>query len=186
MKVYAIAAVSLVLCCGCEKHQLSTSEMARARVCGLTDVLKTNATIRTIQKSGKVRECLNEIKDPEEKKDVVFSWREALFNVPVDGLDSEKRYGVVKESAMMLDWDVACAMHDAGCTLDEVWMLRFRVVDWLDEQLVLMRQTCDKREVDDRVRRANWTCYQALAEHREQLVENFERFYLDERDFVGK
>lgn len=186
MNVQTIAAVSLVLCCGCEKQQLSSSEMACARVCGLIDVLKTNATMRTIQQSGNVRECLKEIKDPEEKKDLVFCWRDALFNVSVNGLNSEKRYGVVKESAAVLDWDVVCAMHDAGCTLEEVWMLRFCIVDWLDEHLAFMQQACDKGEGDDRVQRAGWIYYQALAEYREQLVENFERFYLDERDFVEK
>lgn len=186
MRAHAIVAVSLVLCCGCEKHQLSPSETARMRVGGMIATLKTNATMRTIQLSGDVRNCLKEIEDLEEKKGLVFCWRDALFNVSVAGLNSEERYGVVKESATLLDWDVACAMNDVGCTLDEVWMFRFRVVDWLDNHLILMRKACDKGGVNDHARRANWTYYQALAEYREQLVENFERFYLDERDFVAQ
>ena len=96
MRAHAIVAVSLVLCCGCEKHQLSPSETARMRVGGMIATLKTNATMRTIQLSGDVRNCLKEIEDLEEKKGLVFCWRDALFNVSVAGLNSEERYGVVK------------------------------------------------------------------------------------------
>lgn len=183
MRVCLIAVMLLFFCCGCERHSLSLDERACLRVGVLTDALKTNVTIRAIQLSGTLRECLNEVGDSKKRKKLIFDWRDALFNVAVDGLNVENRFGVIKESATLLDWDVVCAMHDAGCSVDEVWSLRFRIVDWLDDHIARMRKLCDKRELDYRGRHAAWMFYQALAEYREQLVENFERFYLDDRDF---
>lgn len=186
MKLYATALVCVIFCCGCEKQPTSESNMACETSRVLTDALKTNVSTRAIRLSKGIRGSLKNVKRKEEKKGVVVNWRDALLAVSVENRSAADQYEILKESATLLDWDVIGAMHDSGCTLDEVWDLRFRLVDWLDGHLRRMRNLCVKKGQDDREQRAAWTYYQALAEYREQLVENFERFYLDERDFASK
>jgi len=142
--------------------------------------------IRTIRSSSEIRTLLAGLKEQDEKSKIISEWQDALFGIPIQGKTPSNQHGAIREASSVLDWDVACAMREHGYSLGDVWTYRFLLIDWLDGHVRRMRKICDDSRLTQQKKRKVWTYYQALAEHRGQFVENYERFHLDGRDFKGK
>jgi len=186
MKWHMTIFICLLVICGCEKRQPSAEEKYRGASHKMMSALRTNATIRTIRSSSEIRSLLAGLKEQDEKSKIISEWQASLFEITVQGQLPSNQYGAIREASSVLDWDVACAMRECGYSLEDVWTYRFLLIDWLDGQIHRMRKICDNPEQNQREKRDSWTYYQALAEHREQFVENYERFHLDGRDFKRK
>lgn len=102
------------------------------------------------------------------------------MNLPVEQLSPSDRYGVVRESCDLLGWSVVGALWDIGGNYEDIWELRFVVLDWLDAHIEEMHRLCCQKTGSIHEQRERWRSYQALSEFREQVVENHERFDFDE------
>ena len=181
MKRIMLAVVVLCSMPGCEKRPPAQEEKAVAESRALIAALKTNASVRVIRKSDAVREKLKEVKDVSVRDGLIADWREALKNIPVEGLRPSRRYAAVREACHMLNWDLIGAMWDVGSSYEKTWDAYFDTIKWIDRQVAAMKPekpTSDGawswREENDK-----WDAYMGLAEYRESVIENLE---IDEFD----
>lgn len=185
MKLYC-SLVFVAICttsfCGCSGKEWSASDCAVRKARCAMQMLSTNASVRVIKDSYSVRTNLEFVTDRELRLALIRDWEGLLMNVPVEGLSPEERFNAIKESSDMLNSYVSAALWDAGCDFGEIWELHFRVLAWLDRQVVLMKpEDSSCKDLGRRDLLAKWNFYQALSEWRETIVENHERFDLDER-----
>ena len=165
---------------GCSEKQVPVSELAVQNVRRAIQALATNASVKVIKESYGVRTNMAFVVDKEMRLALIRDWENHLRDIPVDELSPEKRYCAIKESSNMLNSYVSAALWDAGCDYGEIWELHFRSLNWLDEQVRLMKPE-PKQNADRKDQRERWAFYQALAEWRETIVENHERFDFDDR-----
>lgn len=165
---------------GCSEKQVPVSELAVQNVRRAIQALATNASVKVIKESYGVRTNMAFVVDKEMRLALIRDWENHLRDIPVDELSPEKRYCAIKESSNMLNSYVSAALWDAGCDYVEIWELHFRSLNWLDEQVRLMKPE-PKQNADRKDQRESWAFYQALAEWRETIVENHERFDFDDR-----
>ena len=161
---------------------MPVSELAVQNARRSIHALSTNASVKVIKESYSVRTNIVFVADKEMRLSLIRAWEKRLRDIPVDGLSPETRYCVVRESSDMLNSYVSAALWDAGCDMGEIWELHFRTLEWLDRQVALMKpedSLCKGLSRRDLL--AKWNFYQALAEWRETIVENHERFDLDIR-----
>lgn len=177
MLVVHVGAVS-----GCSEKQVSVSELAVQNVRRSIQALSTNASVKVIKASYSVRTNIASVADKEMRLSMIRDWEKHLRDIPVDGLTPEKRYCAIRESSDMLNSYVSAALWDAGCGFEEIWELHFRTLAWLNRQIDLMKpKDSSCKDLGRKELSAKWDFYQALAEWRETIVENHERFDLDER-----
>lgn len=167
---------------GCSEKQVPFSELAVQNVRRSIQALSTNTSVKAIKESYSVRTNMASVVDKEMRLSLIRDWENHLRDIPVDKLSPEKRYCAIKESSNMLNSYVSAALWDAGCDYGEIWELHFRTLAWLDRQVALMKpEDSSCKNLSRRELSAKWNFYQALAEWRETIVENHERFDLDER-----
>lgn len=183
MRRMLVALLGACALLGCGRNPPTAEELAEAEARVLIGDLRTNASARVIQGSRAVRVLLKEIADRPRQLMLLAEWREALLGISVDGLRASDRCGAIIEACDLLGWSVVGAMWDLEFTYEDVWEHRFRVLAWLDGHVEKMRRLCllDVTPTPGE-RSARWLYYRGLAEFREQLVENHERFDFDERD----
>lgn len=168
--------------CGCAGSERSVSDCAVRNARSAMQVLSTNASVKVIKGSYSVRTNLAFVADRERRLSLIHDWETLLMAIPVEGLSPEERFNAIKESSDMLNSYVSAALLDAGCGFVEIWELHFRALVWLDRQVALMKpEDPSCKDLSRRDLLAKWNFYQALAEWRETIVENHERFDLDER-----
>ena len=181
MKRIMLVAISVCVALGCEKRPPTQEEKSVAAVRTLIAALATNASVRVIMESDAVRENLKDVKARQERESLLADWRDALKNIPVEGLRPSRRYAAVREACHMLNWDLIGAMWDVGSSYEKTWDAYFDTIKWIDRQVAAMKPekpTSDGawswREENDK-----WDAYMGLAEYRESVIENLE---IDEFD----
>ncbi len=178
MKELLTALACFVMLCGCDKRPHSEDERREEEVRSLVSVLATNASVRAIRASGAVRERLKGLKSKPERETLLAVWRDALKNIPSEGLRPSERYWSVREACHLLVWDFVCALQDGGSSYEEMWQSYLDTLAWLDAQIGRMKPVmsgkCERRKANEW-----WDSYQALAEYRESVIENLE---IDEFD----
>lgn len=185
MKLYyssSFVLILLAIVCGCHEKEPSASDCATKKARCAMQMLATNAAVKVIKDSYSVRTNLALVTDRKRRLALIRDWERLLMSIPVEGLSPEKRFDAIKESSDMLNSYVSAALWDAGCDFGEIWDLHFRVLSWLDRQVSLMKpEVSSNNDLSRRELLTKWNFYQALAEWRETIVENHERFDLDER-----
>lgn len=185
MKINLLAFVlvtSFLMQCGCSDRSPSPSELAVRNVRRTIQVLSTNASVKAIRATDGVRQNLSDIREKDRRIALIGEWERALMGVGDAAVSSEDRYCAIRDASNLLNFSVAMAMRDAGCDYAEVWELHFRALKWLDGQVLAMRpDVVPVTESNYRELNSKWACYQAMAEWRETVVENHERFDFDER-----
>lgn len=167
---------------GCSERPLSASDHAEGNVCRAVRVLSTNVSARTIRASCSVSTNVASVLGREKQLSLIGDWACALMEIKVSGLAPASRYAAIREASDVLNSRVSSAMRDVGCDYAEVWDLHFRALTWLDEQVSAMKpDAATITSKNFRELQMKWTYYQALAEWRETIVENHERFDFDER-----
>ena len=174
-------AIPLLTLFGCERLPFPAERAAEREAKVLIRALADAPTIRSVRASRKVREKLKSLSTAGRQVSLCEKWRDALLNLPVERLSPSDRYGVVRECCDILDWSVVGALWDIGGNREDVWELRFVVLDWLDANIEAMHRLCSQKSGAIHEQRERWRCYQSLSEYREQVVENHERFDFGER-----
>ena len=167
---------------GCSERPLSASDLAERNVCRAVQVLSTNVSVRTIRASCSVSTNVTSVQGGKKQMSLIGDWERALMGINVSGLAPASRYAAIREASDILNSRVSSTMRDVGCDYAEVWALHFRALAWLDKQVSAMKPgivTITDKNL--RELQMKWTYYQALAEWRETIVENHERFDFDER-----
>ena len=176
MKRSLFIAIPLLTLCGCDRTPSAAERTAECEVKALIRTLAANPTVRAVKDSRKAREKLMSLPGENQRIALWKEWRDALLNLPVEQLSPSDRYSVIWECCDLLDWSVAGALWEIGGNGEDVWELRFDVLDWLDANIEAMRRLCYQKSETIQEQRERWRCYQALSEYREQVVENHERF----------
>lgn len=171
-----ILMATLILCgqSGCEKRPPTREENAIAAARVLIGALATNASVRAIMESDEVREKLRDVKEKAKRDTLITEWRDALKDIPVEGLRPSHRYVSVREACHMLNWDLIGAMYETGSDYVARWNVRLDTIRWLDRQILSMKPEKAMEIISWREENEKWNNYQALAEYRESVIENFE------------
>ncbi len=159
---------------GCERHPPTQEENAISASRALIATLATNASVRVIKASERVRENLKDVKGKSKRDALIEDWRNALKSIPVKGLRPSSRYVSVREACHMLNWDLIGAMYEAGTDYETRWNVRFDTVRWLDRQILSMKPEKTTKIISWREENEKWNNYQALVEYYESVIENLE------------
>ncbi len=139
MKRIMLVAISICGALGCEKRPPTQEEKAIAASRALIATLATNASVRVIRASERVRENLKDVKDKPKRDALIEDWQNALKSIPVKGLRPSSRYVSVREACHMLNWDLIGAMYEAGADYETRWNVHLDTVRWLDRQMFSMK-----------------------------------------------
>ena len=173
-----ILMATLILCgqSGCEKRPPTREENAIAAARVLIGALATNASVRAIMESDEVREKLRDVKEKAKRDTLITEWRDALKDIPVEGLRPSHRYVSVREACHLLVWNLICAMWVDEPSYEKAWEVYFDAINWMDCQIAAMKPakpasegTWSWREENDK-----WDAYIGLVEYRESVIENLE------------
>lgn len=177
--VFLVLAASLW---GCSKRSLPVPDLAEQNVCRAVQVMSTNVSVRAIRASCSVCTNVTSVLGRERRISLIRDWESALMGIEVSELAPASRYAAIREASDILNFSVSSAMRDVGCDYAEVWELHFRALAWLDKQVREMKPGAAAiTDKNFRELQTKWTYYQALAEWRETIIENHERFDFDER-----
>ena len=174
MKRIMFVAISVCGALGCERHPPTQEEKAISASRVLIATLATNASVRAIRRSAAVRENLKAVNKRGERGKLIETWREALENIPVEGLRPSDRYWAVREAHHELDTNLIGAMWDEGDPCETRWQVRLDAIKWLDCQINSMKPKKTSKIDSWREEDEKWANYQALVEYREVVVENIE------------
>ncbi len=185
----AALAVVLALSSGCRERERSESDKVLNESRRLIAAIATNQSIRIVGNTRRIQETLPEVSSREDCRALLEEWRNALYNVPLEGLTPSDRYGVLREASRVLVEAVVAAQGDLGESYEDRWSECFHVIDWLGGQGRRMRDLALSDCGDSRLQHERWAYYQALMEWRESLVEHLELSGFDEDRYpndVGK
>ena len=167
---------TFILCgqVGCEKRPLTQEEKAIAASRALIAALATNASVRVIKASERVRENLKDVKEKSKRDALIEDWRNALKSIPVKGFRPSDRYWASREACHVLNFDLIGAMWEAGFSYEARWKARLDTLKWLDRQIDAMKPRMPATKSSRHEQHEEWNNYQALMEYRESEIESLE------------
>lgn len=174
MKRIMLAVVVLCSVLGCEKRPPTQEEKAIAASRALITALVTNASVRVIKASERVRENLKDVKEKSKRDALIEDWRNALKSISVDGMRPSDRYWSVREACHVLNLDLVGAMWEAGFSYEARWESCLDTIKWLNRQIDAMKPKTPTKKISRREQNDEWNNYQALVEYRESEVESLE------------
>lgn len=176
MRKCLVCLIGFCALCGCRK-----TEPLPADVTCVLQTLQTNPTVRAIGNSRVLLERARALKSPVERREMIRMWRDALLNVPLEKLGGVDEGVAIREICETLNWHVAGAMQEAGCSFEETWNVFCEMVSWLNQQIARHNPKGLKKPATRREALVQWTTYQFLSETRENLIEYIEINRLDAR-----
>jgi len=179
MKRHFMKMVVLLMLGGCGESSRTASDEAAVSARCLMGVLSTNSSVRAIKGTEGVRSNLRSIDDMRLRRKVINEWQRALYDISVDQLRPSDRYCVICESVNMVNWSVVGALWETGCSFEDAWSVYLSTLEWLDIQCKKMKPNSQSIVADAREELEKWRYYQALAEYRENIIENLEINGLD-------
>ena len=177
-KALLISVLGLSVILGCGKHSTTESEHAQGKARMFIDSLK-HPTEKAIYASRGVATNLAVLATDSLRRAVLKDWANALLNLEVDSTDIPTRTATIRAAFHVLTLDTMPRMVGHGYSFNEMWAIRFRLLEWLDEHIE--RQNPEKQSAADNERSemVKWRSYMLLVEIREAFVENLEMWDLD-------
>lgn len=168
--------VELILCCslGCGNRPTTQEEKAIAASRFLIAALTTNASVRAILESDAVRENLKDVKEESQRNALIAEWREALKNIPVDGIRPSRRYATVRAACRVLNMDLIGAMWEAGASYETRWDVRLDTIRWLNLQANAMKPDAPAKVNSWSEENEKWDAYIGMVEYLESEIEDLE------------